>query len=246
MIGIPMNANSVYVSVVQTGCASGEFDLTYPIHLNGIISQTEYQQSIQRINEALNSTKRMFNLFWIIFAVTMILSTISFLVSGLTAGKNISQSFYIFLALGVIFTTIGSVFVGVGACVINSKRQGRLRQAVAEESLRYSTRSPVPCSWRLDTSRNWMGAYGNQNNYNLAYNLVIDIGRSIPIENSHSTTYSNKISPAPVSTYDEVMNSSSPPSYVFQSVSSSCSKCNFPRQDLSMNFCSSCGNRFNR
>ena len=175
----------------------------------------------------------------------MVLSTISFLVVGLTAGKGITHWFYIFLSLGVLFTTIESVFVGVGVCVINSKRQRRLREAVAEESLRYLTRSPVPCSWRLDTSRNWMGAYGNQNNYNLAYGLVIDIGRSSPIENGYSGGYSNKVAPAPVSMYEEVVNSSSPPppSYLFQSTSS-CSKCHFPRQDLSANFCSSCGHRF--
>ncbi|CAF4636822.1 unnamed protein product, partial [Rotaria magnacalcarata] len=50
MIGVPVNSNSVYVPMVQTGCLKAEFDSTYPIHLNGIISQHEFQESIHKIN----------------------------------------------------------------------------------------------------------------------------------------------------------------------------------------------------
>ncbi|UJR20190.1 hypothetical protein I4U23_023322 [Adineta vaga] len=215
MIGIPVNPNSVHVSMIQTGCTTGEFDSTYPVHLNGIISQTEYQESIHKINQAIHSNKKYFTAMWVFFTLTMVMGTICFLVSGLTAREYIRSSFFILLGLGVFFTSIGSAVVGIGACVLTTRRQAHLRQAVAEESMKYSSRSPIPCSWRLDTSRNLPGFYTNQNNYNLAYNLIIDIGRSTSMATNFHGSYSNKVAPAPASIYEQQYNPS-PPSYSFQ------------------------------
>ena len=41
----------------------------------------------------------------------------------------------------------------VGSAFHQSRYRTRLQQAVAQESMKYSTRSPIPCSWRLITGK---------------------------------------------------------------------------------------------
>ena len=45
------------------GCLKAEFDSTYPIHLNGIISQDEFRESIHRINRTFPSNKILIILY---------------------------------------------------------------------------------------------------------------------------------------------------------------------------------------
>jgi hypothetical protein len=49
-----------------------------------------------------------------------------------------------------------------------------MREAITEESMKYSSRSLTPCSWRLETTRNYFGGYGN-NNTQLFYSVSIII-----------------------------------------------------------------------
>ncbi|CAM4824215.1 unnamed protein product [Rotaria magnacalcarata] len=211
MIRVPVNSNSVYVPMVQTGCLKAEFDSTYPIHLNGIISQHEFQESIHKINGRISANKILM-ILGICFGLCMIAGIIFFIIGGIT---NVNS--------------------------LQWRRVARMRQAVTEESMKYSSRSPIPCSWRLDISRTFVGSYGYNNNH-IIYHLVIDIGRAA-FERS-GMYQSNQVVPLPTSSIGGYNNYAAPPSYSAQ-LTGYCSHCSQPRPDLSAKFCSSCGNPFN-
>ncbi|CAF1111934.1 unnamed protein product [Rotaria sordida] len=242
MISVPVNANTIYIPMIQTGCCKGEYDTTYPIHLNGIISQYEFQESITKINKTFSSYKNFVIACSIIFALSMVFGTASFTVGGIMAAKSF-KIFYILLAIGVLFTTIGPLIFSVGFCLIYSKRAARLRQAIAEESMKYSSRSPIPCSWRLEISRAWFGGYTYHNNYQMFYQLAIDIGRSIPQGNLDRMHHSNKVAPESTSFFRREDNYAPPP-YSTSAVAF-CPRCGLPRQSITDKFCSSCGHSFN-
>jgi hypothetical protein len=171
MIGVPVNPNSVYVSMVQSkssfvslidiistndfsaGCLKAEFDSTYPIHLNGIISQDDFRESINKINRTTISNKILI-IFTIIFALSVIGGMIFSIVGGVTYNSRIN-GFFPLLYAGIGVTTFGSIFLVIGCIITQIRRVARVRQAIAEESMKYSSRLPIPCSWRLETTRHY-------------------------------------------------------------------------------------------
>ncbi|CAF4367476.1 unnamed protein product, partial [Rotaria sordida] len=72
MIGVLTNSNSVRIPIVQTGCCKAEFDSTYPVHLNGIISKDEFRKSINKINRIISSNKNLI-ILTVAFALTIII-----------------------------------------------------------------------------------------------------------------------------------------------------------------------------
>ncbi|CAF3067787.1 unnamed protein product [Rotaria sp. Silwood2] len=242
MMNIPVHPNTIYIPMVQTGCLTAEYDSTYPIHLNGIINQHEFQESIKRINLTLSSHKTFIIVCWIIFALTLIIGIGCFVIGGVMATKFWTV-FYVLLGLGIFLTTFGSIFFAIGFCVIYSKRALRMREAVAQESMKYSSRSPTPCSWRLDTSRTWFGPYGYNNNNQMFYQLAIDIGSNVLQESANQVRYSNKVAPEPTSYFGR-QDYFAPPAYSVQTAGF-CSRCGVARQDLTAKYCSSCGHSFN-
>ncbi|CAF3365052.1 unnamed protein product [Rotaria socialis] len=50
MLVNPVHPDPIVVPMIRTGCMKHEFDSSYSIRLNGIISQDEYQQSVENIN----------------------------------------------------------------------------------------------------------------------------------------------------------------------------------------------------
>jgi hypothetical protein len=140
------------------GCLKEEFDLTYPVHLNGIINQDEYQTSINRINRTVNSANKNLTILIIVSTLIMIGGITLCAVSPATAGpnKNLSVIFAV-LSVGLVGTTLGLILFCIS---IRSayRHVAHLRQAIAEESMKYSSRSPISCSWRLETGVS--GGYG--------------------------------------------------------------------------------------
>jgi hypothetical protein len=143
-----------------------EFDSTYPVHLNGIISQEEYRASIDKINRTIGSNKIIIILA-IVFAVSIIGGMIFFIVGGVTAVDSRKHGFSALLVVGIVVTTLGSILFSIGCCLVQFRRAAQIRQAIAEESMKYSSRSPIPCSWRLETTRQFLGGYGNHYNSQL-------------------------------------------------------------------------------
>lgn len=74
------------------------------------------------------------------------------------------------LSVGIVSSVFGPICFSIGIYAIYSKRTAKVRQAIAEESIKYSSRSPTPCSWRLDITRYWFESYGYNNN-NLLYQV---------------------------------------------------------------------------
>ncbi|CAF1434875.1 unnamed protein product [Adineta steineri] len=243
MIGTSTNLNSIDISLIPSGCLKAEFDSTYPVTLNGIISQNEFQESIHRINHTLNSKKTGLIIYTMIFILALTGGTICFIVAGGTSITSPRNTFYILMAIGILSTSIGTIIFSVGMYLVHSRRMKKMRQVVAEESMKYSSRSPIPCSWRLNVIRNWNRGFGYRNNQP-AYNLVIDIGNSINAINGNVVYYSNQTLSDPTA-YFGGHNDYTPPPYSAQLAKELCSQCNTPRQDLTTKVCVSCEHPFN-
>ncbi|CAF2750373.1 unnamed protein product [Rotaria sp. Silwood2] len=230
MIAVPLNPNSVHIPIINIGCCKSKFDSTYPIHLNGIISQEDFHESITRINRTISSNKIL-----IFFSIAFGLC----IMGGIIVLHYLS---YEYLKIGIILIISGSILFGIGCYIIKLQHIRRMRHAIAKESIIYSSRSPIPCSWRLDTMTHFVGRYGIYRNNHLAYHLVIDIGRSTTP--GSVIYYSNPNAPDPTSVIER-HNSAAPPPYSDQSAAELCSQCGASRQDLTGKFCSSCGQAFN-
>jgi hypothetical protein len=90
-----------------------------------------------------------------------------FIVGGVTAVNSRTHGFSALIIVGIVVTTFGSIFFSIGCCLVQFRRAAQIRQAIAEESMKYSSRSPIPCSWRLETTRHYLGGYGNHYNSQL-------------------------------------------------------------------------------
>ncbi|CAF1337953.1 unnamed protein product [Rotaria sordida] len=246
MFGVPVNANLVYVPLVQTGCCKSEFDSTYPIHLNGIISQDEYRESIENINRATSSKKGML-ICGILSALCMIGGMVFFIVGAVTLKNFRSYSFPVLFDVGMGVFILGTITMSVGCCIIQIRRSTRIREAISKESMKYSTRSPTPCSWRLNIERIYRSAYHNRRNATLLYQLAIEIGNSVPGGYPSAPYRSNQVGPQPSSSSFFPSNSNNyPPPPYDQSSGRFCSQCGLPRQNSNAKFCSSCGQPFNK
>jgi hypothetical protein len=122
-----------------------EFDSTYPIHLNGIISPDEFRVSMDNINRAMATNARL------ILAVLAVLCYIGgivlFAAGGITAsGKS---GFPPLVGVGIGLFILGVLLLSVGCVLVQVRRTNKMRAAIAEESRKYATRLPTPCSWRL-------------------------------------------------------------------------------------------------
>jgi hypothetical protein len=174
MIEVPRDTNTIYVSMVPSklfgffciiykihildysgGCFKEEFDSTYPVHLKGILSQDEFQDSIDRINRTIISNKILFILA-IIFAASMISGMIFIIIGGIIEANSDTSGFITLL----VVTVLGLIVFGIGYCFIHCRHVTRIRQAIDEESMKYSLRLSVPCNWRLETTGNYFGGFG--------------------------------------------------------------------------------------
>jgi hypothetical protein len=83
---------------------------------------------------------------------------ILFIVGGITAQSLSTHGFPVLIGVGFGIFFFGMIFQAFGCIILQSRRITRLRQAIANESMKYSMRSP-PCSWRLLSSRFITGGY---------------------------------------------------------------------------------------
>jgi hypothetical protein len=60
---------------------------------------------------------------------------------------------------GTVLFCVGTAVLFIAFVMIKIRQVKRLQQAIAEESMKYSARSPTPCSWRLETTSNGQAAY---------------------------------------------------------------------------------------
>lgn len=136
---------------------SFEFDSTYPIQFNGIINQDKYCASISKINRSA-STKTL-NILSLTYLSSIIIAIIVLIV-GKVVLKNYDRFFFIVMLVFIV----GSLIMIIVSAIFQRRRMARIRQAIAEESMKYSSRSPIPCCWRLGTSKKYYRGYGNHHN----------------------------------------------------------------------------------
>ncbi|CAF1412743.1 unnamed protein product [Adineta ricciae] len=235
MIVVPTGSVSIHVSVVQHGCCQSGFDLTYPPQLNGIISQVEYQESIQNINNAFASKLVMLFSF-LVLLICIIAGVALIIIGGLTASASHSSGFSVLMGIG-IGVLIGSFLIAIIINVILQYRERlNLRRTIATESMKYTSKSPIPSSWRLHTRRVYRRGNGRSRTSTLIYTLIIDLGNPSPSNVSNISYGSNQIYPYPPP---------SAPQYNVRPAAAFCSQCGIARQNPSMKFCSSCGQAFN-
>ena len=97
----------------------------------------------------------------LIVALRIIADFALFIVGGVTVVSTRGSSFIIYIGVGTGLFLFGMIFCVVSLCVVQLKAQPRLHKAIAEESARYSSHSPTPCSWRLFSTREYTNAYHN-------------------------------------------------------------------------------------
>jgi hypothetical protein len=74
-----------------------------------------------------------------------------------------------FVGMGLM--VFGSIFFASAAIIISYRRTTRMRQAIAEESMKYSSRS-TPCSWRLEATTSYFGGCGNSTRANPHVSII--------------------------------------------------------------------------
>jgi hypothetical protein len=119
-----------------------------PIQLNGIMTQDEFKESIQNINESMSSriSYLIVGLIFILFVVGGIIACIA---SSATVRSSTSGGLPILVGAGLGLIGFGLLFGCFGCFIIPVRRTSRMRQAIANESMKYSRRLPRPCSWIL-------------------------------------------------------------------------------------------------
>lgn len=128
-----------------------EFESTYASALEGAISRDEFEESIDRINRKILS-KPFLIIVPILFAFAIVGTIVLFIV-GLTTSSSFGPSPLIGIAVGLFFLAVVCTFTG---CVFHHCRYvGRMRRAIAAESAKYSSREPISCRWKLESSSDW-------------------------------------------------------------------------------------------
>lgn len=77
----------------------------------------------------------------------------------------------ILFAVGAGAIGFGPIFFLIGSIFIQCRRRIKMRQAIAKESEKYSTRSPTACSWRLNVTRIYTGIYRGRRRSVLIYHV---------------------------------------------------------------------------
>ena len=101
------------------------------------------------------------------FVVTITSGTICCTIGGIMAVKSMTV-FYVLLGIGVTFISFGSIGFGIGSRLGGT---ARMRQIISKESMKYSSRSPIPCSWRLDIFKTPLLRYTTCHNYHMNYHV---------------------------------------------------------------------------
>lgn len=105
----------------------------------------------------------------IIFFIGIFISMACFMIGAAVAGNADLDVFLPLIGVGTGLSVVNSIVFIIVLIIIRVRYTARLREVVAAESMKYSTRSPVPCSWRLDTAGAYFGGYGYNRNMN--YNV---------------------------------------------------------------------------
>ncbi|CAF3976050.1 unnamed protein product, partial [Rotaria sp. Silwood1] len=147
MIAVPLNPNLIDIPLRKTRCCESGFDSTYPTRLNGIITADEFQQSMENINQTLSLRK--FMKITILIGFLCLPTAVILIIGGGIINDTSSTEYSVIISIASGIFCLGILIILSISYIIRSQTIGKLPQVVANESMKYSTRSP-PCSWRLN------------------------------------------------------------------------------------------------
>ncbi len=147
--------------------------MTYPRDLDGIINQDEYRESIDKINPTVASNRGM----KILVIVCILISVVGIILIGVgreTASSDTSTDDYpVFTLIGFgLFFCVGFIYL-IGYFVVNLLKIEHIEKAVAEESKKYSSRSPIACHWRLQVPNICDRRCGDNSQFDYCVSVII-------------------------------------------------------------------------
>ena len=163
--------NRCFLSSIE-GCCRIEFDSSYLNRLNGIISQNDFAESMTNINQ-FNTLKKAVH--YLCRTVCNIFSSARWDCLWVAALHRAHRGyrFLVFIGFGVLF--LAMMATTVSCCFLQRKWFKQLQQAIANESVKYSNRSQMPCRWRLNTTRPISGFHDKRNMYSAYYVSSLDV-----------------------------------------------------------------------
>jgi hypothetical protein len=153
------------------GCLKSGFSSAYPSRLNGIINRNEFHESIVNINRKISFHKS--RVFCLVVFILCIICGLALVITGGVLSTTYRATFpVILLYTGVGLIGSSSIFSSVGWTIIRIRRTTAMRKAIAEESKKYSKRSPTSCTWRLNVLTFWTGGgYGRRSRSHFFYHV---------------------------------------------------------------------------
>ncbi len=128
-------------------CRISQFNSDFPRELIEIIDPYEFKQSIANINRARRSTSCEILLSLISILGLLVILMLIIIAACLVSVDGTIWIPILFIGGGImLLTTFICIFVRVWRA---SVRETRLKNAVNEESMKYSTKRSVPTRWRL-------------------------------------------------------------------------------------------------
>ncbi|CAF1504285.1 unnamed protein product [Rotaria sordida] len=101
-----------------------------------------FRQSTNNINHRISSNKILIILA-IAYDLIIVAGIVFFIVGEITNINSDRHGFPILVGIAIALTMIGLIVFGSGCCLIQTRCVARLRQAIAEESIQYSSKSPI-------------------------------------------------------------------------------------------------------
>ena len=98
----------------------------------------------------------------VVFCLCFIIGLALVIGGSVVSGSSNQSKFIILLGTGIGLMFLPSIFFPIGWYVIRMRQTTQMRKAIAEESKKYSTRSPTSCTWRLNVTRILAG-YNSRN-----------------------------------------------------------------------------------
>lgn len=148
-----------------------------------LLNKKNFKNQFDNINKAF-STRKSNCILGISTLVVFCIGVIFVIIAGIHAG--LSQSYDIFgplAAVGFGLMFIAFLIVVIGYCIAEFRSNARMRQAIAEESRKYSSRRPIPCSWRLNS----------RTTHQLPVNNILIISKEISYEHDKYSLYSYRL-----------------------------------------------------
>jgi arginine exporter protein ArgO len=127
-------------------CNDRQFNSDYPYELTGAINPDEFQQSINNINDARRKTP--YEKIVLVGVLLCHIIGIALIVVGtcLIALRSSNIPFIVLVSVGGV-AFIGTLCIWICISIFVTRSVvNRMKDAIAAESMRYSTRLPIPTS----------------------------------------------------------------------------------------------------